>query len=68
MLLIICVVIYRTGTLLSSAVIFFFSGCIAKASYTVVGDSSFRISEWLGKSGLSVFQFSFESAKRYQAD
>ena len=67
MLLITCVVIYRTGALLSSAVIFF-SGCIAKASYTVVGDSSFRISEWLRKSGLSVFQFSFESAKRYQAD
>ena len=67
MLLIICVIVYRTGTLLSSAVIFF-AGCIAKASYTIVGDSSFRISEWLGKSGLSVFQFSFESAKRYQAD
>ena len=62
MLLITCVVIYRTGALLSSAVIFF-SGCIAKASYTVVGDSSFRISEWLGKSGVGVFQFSFESAK-----
>ena len=67
MLLIICVVIYRTGALLSSTVIFF-SGCIAKASYTGVGDSSFRISEWLGKSGLSVFQFSFKSAKRYQED
>ena len=67
MLLIICLIVYRTGTLLSSAVIFF-SGCIAKASYTIVGDSSFRISEWLGKSGLSVFQFPFDSAKRYQED
>ena len=64
MLLIICVVIYRTGALLSSA-LFFSLGRIAKASYTFVGDSSFRISEWLGKSGLSVFQFSFEIAKRY---
>ena len=63
MLLIICVVIYRTGALLSSA-LFFSLGRIAKASYTFVGDSSFRISEWLGKSGLSVFQFSFKSAKR----